>query len=321
MLNPTIHKQRERPSAAKYRVVARLVVQIFLLWLLQLSSAWAGGSPETTLVVVNSASPLSLAIANAYVRMRDIPENHIVYLDNVPAADSIAIDDFRARIWKPIHDFITTQHLAEEIDTIAYSADFPYRVDFRSDLKAKHFPGNQHLGHFASLTGLTFFANRVASGSIDYLGENRYFRRDLAPEVVPPRPPTTAEKKRFDDSIKMTKHGDYVEAVESLQAVVKDYPWSADAWYRLARDYAALERKPEALAALDKAVEMGWHYSLSARDDKLLKPLRDSPRFAELIHQMQLKTGPFQPTHGFRLRYTWNCWPIAACMATAYLRR
>ena len=161
----------------------RLFVQAVLVWVLQLSTAWAGGGPETTLVVVNAASPISLTIANAYVRMRDIPASHVMWLDDVPAADSIDIKQFRNRIWKPIRDYITDHHLQDQIDTIAYSGDFPYRVDFKNDLKAYKLPNNRHLGHYASLTGLTFFARRVERENLGYLGVNRYFRRDLAPRT------------------------------------------------------------------------------------------------------------------------------------------
>jgi tetratricopeptide (TPR) repeat protein len=306
MLKLTVHKRWERCSAAKQNVVARLLAQTVLVWALQLSSAWAGGGPETTLVIVNGASPVSLEIANAYVRMRDIPESHVVWLNDVPTADSIDIKTFRARVWKPIRDYITTHHLDEEIDTIAYSADFPYRVDFKTDLKAKKITNNPYRGTFASLTGLTYFARRVERNDIGYVGENFYFRRDLAPQVIPPRVPSPDELRLIKEALKSVEHKDYKSAVESLQSVVKSYPWSANAWFHLARGLAALGQSDDALHALSKAVDMGWPNSLLVRNDKLLKPLSNYPGFSRLIHQMQLKTGPFQAAHGFRNQYVWT---------------
>lgn len=289
------------------RVAAgRLLIQAVLGWMLQLSSAWAGGGPETTLVVVNSASPLSVTIGNAYVQMRDIPDSHVVWLSNVPASDSLDIQSFRTRIWKPIREYMAAHHLEDEIDTIAYSADFPFRVDFQSDLKANKIPGNRYRGNYASLTGLTFFGRRVEREDMGYLGGNFYFRRDLARRNVPPRQLSAQEARLIEDAIKALDHNDYNHAVEPLQTVVKDYPWSADAWYHLARGLAASGRSDDAMEALSKAADAGWSHSLSARDDKLLKPLRSYPGFPDVIHRMQLNIGPFQAAHGFRNRYIWT---------------
>jgi|GEM_PF-357711 len=285
----------------------RLFANAVLVWVLQLSTAWAGGGPETTLVAVNAASPISLTIANAYVRMRDIPESHVVWLDDVPAADSIDIKEFRERIWKPIRDYIADHHLQDQIDTIAYSGDFPYRVDFKSDLKANKLPGNRHLGHYASLTGLTFFARRVERENLGYLGVNRYFRRNLAPRTPPPRPLSDGELKVIEDATKgLKKQQHYETAVASLQALVKDYPWSDDAWFQLARGLAALGRSDEAMTALTKSVDRGWPDSLLASRDRLLFPLHTHPGFSGLLDRMRLKIGPYQATHGFRNRYIWT---------------
>jgi tetratricopeptide (TPR) repeat protein len=301
-----VHKLWCRCFTVARMAAIRLFAQTLLVWALQLSSAWAGGGPETTLVVVNAASPISLTIANAYVRMRDIPDNHVVWLDDVPAADSIDIEEFRDRIWKPIRDYITDHHLQDQIDTIAYSGDFPYRVDFDSDLKGKKIPDNRYLGHYASLTGLTFFARRVEREDLGYLGVNRYFRRDLVPRTLPPRPLSDQELKVIQNATKGVNKQDYQEAVASLQELVKDYPWSADAWFQLARGLAALGRSDEAMTALSKCVDRGWPDSLLAGRDRLLLPLHTLPGFSGLLGRMQLKTGPYQAAHGFRSRYIWT---------------
>ena len=257
-------------------------------------------------MVVNAASPISLTIANTYVRMRDIPESHVVWLDDVPAADSIDIKEFRNRIWKPIRDYITDHHLQDQIDTIAYSGDFPYRVDFKSDLDATTLPKNRYLGRYASLTGLTFFARRVEREDLGYLSVNRYFRRDLAPRNLPPRPLSDVELKIIGNATKGLNKRDYEGSVASLQALVKDYPWSAAAWFQLARGLAALGRSDDAMTALSKAVDRGWPNSLQAGKDPLLSSLRAMPGFSELLDKMRLKIGPFQAAHGFRNQYIWT---------------
>ena len=110
----------------------RNALTTLLIACMQLLSAQvlAGGGPENVLVVVNGDSPVSLLVANTYVEMREIPQEHVLWLHDIPYPDSISIDTFRTRIWKPIRDFITQNRLEDEIDIIAYSADFPYAVNF-----------------------------------------------------------------------------------------------------------------------------------------------------------------------------------------------
>ena len=319
----TIHERSNGYLTAKYSAIVQLSLQIVLLWVLQFSSAWAGGGPETTLVVVNAASPISLAIANVYVRMRDIPESHVVWLDDVPAADSIDIKEFRSRIWKPIRSYISDHHLQGQIDTIAYSGDFPYRVDFKSDLDATPLPKNRYLGRYASLTGLTFFARRVERKDLGYLSVNRYFRRDLAPRDFPPRTLSDVELRIIGNATKGLSKRDYEGAVASLQSLVKDYPWSAAAWYQLARGSAALGRSDDAMTALSKAVDRGWPNSLQAGKDPLLSSLHALPGFSDLLDKMRLKIGPFQAAHGFRNQYIWTgmAVPVVHSNAEASLDR
>ena len=143
----------------------------------------AGGGPENVLVVVNGDSAVSMQIANTYVEMRDIPQEHVLWLHNIPYPDSISIDTFRNRIWAPIRDFITSNQLEDEIDIIAYSAGFPYAVQFSADLKTHQLSGTKHHGNVASLAGLTYFARHVETGSPYYMAfnANRYFRRNQSP--------------------------------------------------------------------------------------------------------------------------------------------
>ena len=125
----------------------------------------AGGGPEKVLLVVNGDSPVSMHIANAYMAMRDIPPQHVLWLHDIPYPDSIDIDTFSARIWQPIRDFITRNRLDDEIDLIAYSANFPYAVNFSSDLKTNKLGRLKYHGRESSLTGLTYFARHVETNS------------------------------------------------------------------------------------------------------------------------------------------------------------
>src|SRR5690606_36425847 len=95
------------------------------------SVALAGGGPETTLLVVNADSPASLQVANTWIRLRDIPEQHVLWLDGLPAGDTIDVEAFRRQVLGPVRAHLEASGLAHEVDLVAYSAGFPYAVGFR----------------------------------------------------------------------------------------------------------------------------------------------------------------------------------------------
>ena len=143
--------------------------------------AAAGGSPETTLIVVNADSPLSARIANEYVRLRGIPDTHVVRLSGVRSMNSLSITAFRKQVWQPILAYLREHGLEDEIDVIAYSGDFPYAVTFSDDVHARRLKHHPLQGNSASLTGLTYFANRVEANDPGYVGINHYFREFVTP--------------------------------------------------------------------------------------------------------------------------------------------
>lgn len=153
-------------------------------------SATAGGGPEATLLVANAQSSSSLAVANAYIRLRDLPESHVVWLDEVAVVDTIDVETFRKRILALIRLHLASTSLNEEIDVIAYSAGFPYAVSFRGDERARGLKSSKYRSDAASLTGMTFFARQVEAGQVGYLGRqsNQYFSRPVtwSEKVVAP---------------------------------------------------------------------------------------------------------------------------------------
>lgn len=152
---------------------------LWVLWLLLLAPpAWSGGSPETTLLLVNADSPVSLAVANEYIRLRDLPEQQVLWLRNIPVGETIDIDAFRRHILDPVRNHFIRTGLGNEIDLIAYSAGFPYRVDFSPDLQRAGLEYHKRVGNTGSLTGLTYFLHRVAAMDMGYLHPraNQYFR-------------------------------------------------------------------------------------------------------------------------------------------------
>ncbi len=139
--------------------------------------SYAGGGPENVLLVVNRRSGSSLAIANHYQHLRQIPLSNVLYLDWTGDVTVTKIDTFRDKILTPIFTAIDRRKLSGQIDYIVYSSDFPYAVDFGDEV-----PGDKFTR--GSLTGLTYFAPLVIAKAA-YTGEtmNWYMRRVSAAGV------------------------------------------------------------------------------------------------------------------------------------------
>jgi hypothetical protein len=122
----------------------------------------AGGGPQNLLLVVNPRSWASLTIANRYVAQRNIPAGNVLYLDwPLSPVDATDVETFRNQVLQPVLEAIENRGLAGQIDYVAYSADFPYRIDAAKD------PPNQKLGlgfaPYGSINSLTYLWALVRS--------------------------------------------------------------------------------------------------------------------------------------------------------------
>ncbi len=279
--------------------------------------ATAGGSPETTLIVVNADSPLSARIANEYVRLRGIPDTHVVRLSGVRSMNSLSITAFRKQVWQPIRAYLREHGLEDEIDVIAYSGDFPYAVTFSDDVHARRLKHHPLQGDAASLTGLTYFANRVEANDPGYVGINHYFREFVTPRRA--RSPDAAATVSLSDeeaeALLKTANAallrkDYQAAEGHFRTLVASRPGAAEVWYGLARSLAARDDAAAALDALASAVDRGWTQSLRTQRDPEFQRLHGEHVFQRLIERMSAY-GPFEISHGFRHRYVWSSSDLA----------
>ena len=158
------------------------ILALILFW--QASSAVAGGGPENLFLVVNNRSGASLSVANQYVALRRIPPGNVLHLDWSGGADAVDIDTFRQRILGPALEAIASRGLANQIDYLVYSSDFPYRIDFAGDLPLEL---RKQGGLSGSLTSLTFLYQSVLARSGEYvsLAANHYLRFADSADDVP----------------------------------------------------------------------------------------------------------------------------------------
>jgi uncharacterized protein (TIGR03790 family) len=132
------------------------------LWLLALyflvgaggSLALAGGGPENVLLLVNSNSPSSKAIANTYIQLRKIPASNVVYIDWDSPIEGCGAIKFRDQILLPTLAAIKDRQLGAQIDYIIYSCDFPWRVDLKPMFPNEEFANS--FKPYCSLNGATY---------------------------------------------------------------------------------------------------------------------------------------------------------------------
>ncbi len=139
-------------------------------------SARAGGGPEGVFLVVNPTSAESLAVANAFARLRGVPPINVFMLPWTGGDESTTIGRFRTEILAPILRAIDSRRLATQIDAVVYSSGFPWRIDYADELPAglranDTFPSG-------SLTGMTMLSAAVQSGTPAWLDpeSNDYYR-------------------------------------------------------------------------------------------------------------------------------------------------
>lgn len=100
------------------------------------AALWAGAAraqtPLELAVVVNAASPRSLAVANEYIALRGIPATQVFYLDLpakvLSARAEVTAAEFEDWIWQPLAEQVQARGLAAQVAAWVFSADFPRRV-------------------------------------------------------------------------------------------------------------------------------------------------------------------------------------------------
>ena len=147
-----------------------------LAWFSAAVPARAGGGPENVFLVVNPKSRSSVAVANAWIALRNVAPINVFMLPWEGSLEAVPIATFREEILAPILRAIDGRRLSSQIDQIVYSTDFPWRIDFSAELPPPLVGHDQFPS--ASLTGLTLHYAAVQSGQPTYLEKaaNRYWR-------------------------------------------------------------------------------------------------------------------------------------------------
>jgi hypothetical protein len=271
---------------------AMLLVGVFAV------GANADVGPNSTVVVINSASDASKTVAAEYVKLRKIPQANVIELENIPDQESIDVNQFRDLILKPLLSELEKREIRSKIDCVAYSSDFPTAIDVRPDTKGKKL--HRILTPTASINSLTFLYQAVLAKDVRYLAmvSNRYFRRLVPTKPTKPLVPETSV--RIGVALRQAatdKAWSKAEAV--LLDVLADHPNNSGLHYNLACMLARQEKAEAALESLQNAAKAGWMNHAHARRDSDLENIRGSDRFKEILEQMAKNTVNVQPSMPF----------------------
>ncbi len=125
---------------------ARSSALLLLGFIAALASGVCGARPRPpshpeVLIVVNGASPVSVAIGNYYRTKREVPVGNVLTL-NIPLADPnlgnsvqetiTSQATFNAQIRVPIENFLTTNNLVDSIRIIVLASGIPHRLNFQT---------------------------------------------------------------------------------------------------------------------------------------------------------------------------------------------
>lgn len=132
--------------------------------------AHAGGGPQNFAVIVNPDDPHSLAVANAYVELRQIPATNVIYIPWKLDARSTTGAKFRDLLLKPTFDELKRRGVLDHIDGLAFSSGFPYLVSCTALFPGKVFP--REARPMASLTSAAYLYQFLLNDRPEMFGSN-----------------------------------------------------------------------------------------------------------------------------------------------------
>ena len=291
-------------------LLAACSIAVVLFSTNSIQSCLASG-PERVLVVVNSKSESSKAVANLYIKLRGIPSTNVVYLDDVPAGEQTTVGIFRWRILKPIFDTIQERKLGSQIDYIVYSADFPTAIEIKEDIaNDKELPNqlkSKTYKPFASINALTYFSAMVMARKPHYLPLNsNFYMRSNPRSGLLVRPFVGEDKKEFDAAVRDMNAENYDEAIEKFNGLLRKHRTQIGLLYQMARCYGKMGDANKCARALNLAAQFGWCYREYTIADGAFSKVKESDDFKTAIARIDDQPFEFLPTQSFRSSYVWG---------------
>lgn len=274
------------------------------------------GGPENLVLVVNANSASSKMIANHYIALRGIPSQNVIYLNGIPDSETVSLELFRETILKPVFAQIEKRRIANNIDYIVYSADFPTAINIAPHLKMlsqrlAKLPKEQRFDRrlfnpVASINSLTFFAGAVMTDEPAYmmLDSNNYYRK---PASVLLRQPFSGglqnEYEKIVRDFDLEADEFFRESAKTLEKIARRNPRQTAVAYSIAQCYGKLGNGKKAAAWLARSVQLGWMFRKQTKADQMFDNVRNDEAFTKIANAIPDMAFDFVPTLGFKSRY------------------
>ena len=294
---------------------------LFLLFAAGVSDRPLQAEGENLILVVNSSSADSLAVANHYIKLRNIPPLNVVYIDSfkiLPNMDgeSAHVKYFESQVLKPVLETIEKRGLRPQIEYIVYSAGFPTRVTCQPQigtfLKATDQKYDiQFHAPWVSLTSATFFHENIFSDSPDFvrLDANRYATHRT--DDLFKNPFVNASRTNFDLGVAALQKGDYATAIAQFDLLVAENPKQPIVRFFLAKALSSAGQLEKGTEQLRICKELGWSYPEVIHADAAFAPLKSDPEFKILLDEMESNPLGVRSSRSFSSSEFWasNGWP------------
>lgn len=295
---------------------------------LVLTFAWLGGfsnplnaqGPENVLVVVNADSQDSLAVANHYIHLRQIPARNVLYLHGITTSkkhgkQSSDSKSFKREILDPILKAIETRGLEKQIDCIAYSAGFPTRININplieTHLKQTGRKRNGVLhAPWSSITSLTYFNHNAFGARPDFFNlDANHFANPRGFKVFA-NPFTGQDASRFKAALESANAGNVGGAIEGLVQLARTHREQISVIYSLARCFAATGSPKKAIALLNHAREIGFASKSMLKSDRAFSAMNNTPAFEDIVNALEDLPDGVAPSRSFSATKFWaiNGW-------------
>ena len=295
---------------------------------LVLTFAWLGGfsnplnaqGPENVLVVVNADSQDSLAVANHYIQLRDIPAVNVVYVYDVPGSntgpESTGSGSFRKKIWPPISNAMRERQIDQQIDCIAYSSGFPTRIWINQEQKlylkqtGQKYNISRH-APWASITSLTYFYQNAFSKKPTFIElDANHFANPRRMRILA-NPFSGDDATQFNIAIQSIKSSNIDQAIDRLLVLGRVHRRQLSVIYALAQCFSLKGNTKRAIALLEHAKAIGFASKSMLKADTAFANLSNLPAFHHLLDGMEDLPDGTPPTRSFSSQTYWgkNGWP------------
>ena len=122
-------------------------------------------------------------------------------------------------------------------------------------------------------------------------------------EVPPPDDPGFEHQKLAFEAI---DRGDYRTAESELRKQIELQQWNFVPWFNLSCVQCRVSKLGEAMDSLERAVELGFVNRHLLETEPDLEPLRDSPRFYELLHRWKKTVDEVYERHFEHVKKTYG---------------